>query len=383
MTDSSQTPNAASGTAAARPEPESGRRGDDHRQALDRAIALTDPAARADALAALAPDLPPPLLQEAFAAAQAIADPAARERTLAAIAPVFAAAATPASGARKFASLLAQAMSGTWSERLLVLASLVLALLVFGGLAWVCWYWWLLGIWAWGFDSFTWRSFVAPIVVLYLAIIPFVAVWAFPALVEFWGEYGSLRQQVSSAREAQRNIERELQQDDPHRLVLVLSYSREMLAEYYAIAMSQAQRSFRYCLIAMWLGFIVLIAGVIDSFVPLSEVLVAQLGGAPLADAAAATVASNDLVLLTGVVIEFIAAAFLWVYRFSIRQQTYYYRRQLRLHNALLAHRLSADMGNDRAAAIGKIVERLLDDMDTAEPTPPNAGGLRRLLGRA
>src|SRR3546814_11380074 len=52
----------------------------------------------------------------------------------------------------------------------------------------------------------------------------------------------------------------------------------------------------------------------------------------------------DTLVLITGVVIEFIAAAFLWVYRFSIQQQTYYYRRQIRLHNALLAHRLTGDM---------------------------------------
>src|SRR3546814_11052834 len=100
-----------------------------------------------------------------------------------------------------------------------------------------------------------------------------MAIGLFPTIVSFWNEYGALRQQVASARETQRDIERELTRNDPHGLVLMLSYSRAMLNEYYAIAMSQAQRSFRYCLIAMWLGFLVLIAGVLDNFVPLTEIL--------------------------------------------------------------------------------------------------------------
>src|SRR3546814_10095571 len=72
----------------------------------------------------------------------------------------------------------------------------------------------------------------------------------------------------------------------------------------------------------------------------------------------------DTLVLITGVVIEFIAAAFLWVYRFSIQQQTYYYRRQIRLHNALLAHRLTGDMTQAKDESVKMIVERLLEDME-------------------
>src|SRR3546814_656150 len=89
-------------------------------------------------------------------------------------------------------------------------------------------------VWEWGFEAFGWKSFVAPLAILYLVIIPFMAIGLFPTIVSFWNEYGALRQQVASARETQRDIERELTRNDPHGLVLMLSYSRAMLNEYYA-----------------------------------------------------------------------------------------------------------------------------------------------------
>src|SRR3546814_5992769 len=127
----------------------------------------------------------------------------------------------------------------------------------------------------------------------------------------------------------------------------MLSYSRAMLNEYYAIAMSQAQRSFRYCLIAMWLGFLVLIAGVLDNFVPLTEILFPGSSGTTVQGIAGQGHVSSDpdtLVLITGVVIEFIAAAFLWVSRFSIPQQTYYYSPQITLNHRILAPSLPGDI---------------------------------------
>lgn len=368
--------------ARAAPEAVSkGERGWQRRE-LARIKSLPTAAEQADGLSAIAADIKSQtFLQDAIRQAEKIGDPDARRRALAALAPALA-ATIDTSGTRKLASLLTQIATGTWGERLMVILSLLLAVVAFGGLAYVCWYSWMTGVWSWGFDAFSWRSFVAPIVVLYLAIIPFAGIMVFPAIAQFWTEYGSLRQQISSARNAQRRIEEKLQENDPHDLVLVLSYSREMLGEYYAIAMNQAQRSFRYCLIAMWLGFTVLILGVLDSFVPLGALATAQLGGTPFAPGNATPVDANELVLITGAVIEFIAAAFLWVYRFSIKQQTYYYRRQLRLHNALLAYRLTADMGDARNAAIGKIVERLLEDMETSDLAPPDATGFRKLIGK-
>src|SRR3546814_20189843 len=97
----------------------------------------------------------------------------------------------------------------------------------------------------------------------------------------------------------------------------------------------------------MWLGFLVLIAGVLDNFVPLTEILFPGSSGTTVDGIAGPGHVSSDpdtLGLITGVVIELIAAAFLWVYRFSTKQQTDHHRRQLMLTIALLAHPLQGDL---------------------------------------
>src|SRR3546814_16043954 len=128
----------------------------------------------------------------------------------------------------------------------------------------------------------------------------------------------------------------------------------------------------------MWLGFLFLIAGVLDNFVPLTEILFPGSSGTTVDGIAGQGHVSSDpdtLVLITGVVIEFIAAAFLWVYRFSIQQQTYYYRRQIRLHNALLAHRLTGEMQQAKAESVKMTVERLLGHRQGPAPPLPEPTG--------
>jgi hypothetical protein len=285
---------------------------------------------------------------------------------------------------RDFAKVMA---NGRWSDWIMILVSGAVVLLLLGGLVWLCWLLWLPAVWTWGFERLSWKSVVAPFAIFYLAAGPFISFALFPALISFWSEYGALRQQVKSARDAQLDIEQKLlANEDPNQLVLILSYSREMLSEYYAIAMSQAQRSFRYCLIAMWLGFLILIVGVLDSFAPLKEIITASSMDLTLAEfltqypALATALDPNEFVLITGAVIEFIAAIFLWVYRFSIQQQTYYYRRQLKLHNALLAHRLTRDMGQMKDETIKLVIERLLDELDTPTMASPSSAGIGKLL---
>ena len=88
----------------------------------------------------------------------------------------------------------------------------------------------------------------------------------------------------------------------------------------------------------------------------------------------------NTVVLLTGVVLEFIAAAFLWVYRFSIQQQTYYYQRQLKLHNVLLAHRISSAMGDGKDESVKLVIEKLLEEASPQGIEPPTSAGVGKLL---
>src|SRR3546814_11991250 len=104
-------------------------------------------------------------------------------------------------------------------------------------------------VWEWGFEAFGWKSFVAPLAILYLVIIPFMAIGLFPTIVSFWNEYGALRQQVASARDTQRDMQRELPRKDPHGIVLMRSNSRAQPHEFYAIAMSPATSRLRQCLL--------------------------------------------------------------------------------------------------------------------------------------
>ncbi len=343
---------------------------------------IVDERARSRVLIEMAEHLSPVQLHRAFAIAREISDEEARRDALAAIA-IRIVPGSEAGLSRRIAALAVQWARGQWSDRLLMLVSFALVAVAFAGLAWICWFWWLPVVWEWGFGRLTWASLVAPFAMIYLVIIPFAAVWLAPAITNFWAEFGALRQDVESARVSQQDIEQELREDDPQGLVLMLSYSRAVLSEYYAIAMSQAQRSFRYCLIAMWLGFAVLITGVLDSFLPMRGLLPGYLP--PGTDGVAALGAGGDdrntLVLLTGAVIEFIAAAFLWVYRFSIQQQTYYYRRQLSLHNALLAHRLATTM-EAKDDSTKMIVERLLQDMEGPSSELHGSRGIMGLLKR-
>ncbi|MGQ9927598.1 MAG: hypothetical protein ACUVS4_12110, partial [Chloroflexaceae bacterium] len=80
------------------------------REALAAARAITDADDRAEALAALAPHLPPDLLREALAAARAITDADDRAEALAALAPHL--AATPMADAAFLPTLRLLAQRG-------------------------------------------------------------------------------------------------------------------------------------------------------------------------------------------------------------------------------------------------------------------------------
>jgi hypothetical protein len=236
-----------------------------------------------------------------------------------------------------------------------------------------------------------------------------------------------LSKEVGAAIDAQKEIEEQLLKNDPYQIVKVVSYSRETLREYYTIGRNQAKKSFRYSLIAMWLGFIVLLLGVTNAIMPVYQIyqqfeevrgekvtaernqdtltkqqeLLAK-GQEKIEGEASeknkakeddknntekktqvieATLSeANDIVLLTGAVIEFIAAVFLWVYRYSIRQLTLFYSRQLKFHNVLLAHRLTANMEEKKEETLMKIIDKMFEEKDQPELETPSGKG-KGLIG--
>lgn len=136
----------------------------------------------------------------------------------------------------------------------------------------------------------------------------------------------------------------------------LLRYSRVQLEAYYEIGLTQTQRSFRYSVIAMWIGFSVIVSGIVIRVVDLGK-----FGVRPL-DSDVST-----LIIVSGAIIEVISALFLWVYRSSIRQLTYFYNRQLYNHSVLMSQRIAETMTS--ADEVKKtIIEQLLDRSWTFEP---------------
>lgn len=227
---------------------------------------------------------------------------------------------------------------------------------------WFAWFKLLPQIWDWSFTEFSFRSIVGGFGVFFLALLPIYApVGAFLAtayVIEAYADEAAKRvnQVLERGSAEQANVEDELAAQDKTGLVPLLRYSRVQLEAYYAIGLTQTQRSFRYSIIAMWIGFAVIVSGIIIRVVDLD-----RFGLRPL-DTDVST-----LIIVSGAIIEVISALFLWVYRSSIRQLTYFYNRQLYNHSVLMSQRIADTMGS--ADEVKKtIIEKLLDRSWTFEP---------------
>jgi hypothetical protein len=145
--------------------------------------------------------------------------------------------------------------------------------------------------------------------------------------------------------------------DDP---VDYAAYSRKALRAYYLMGQNQVNLSFYIGVAAMVFGFLFLVAGLCVQMLDPSklpwlrqdvDVTFIAVGG--------------------GLIIEFVAATFIWVYRTAIVQLNVYYRRQALVHSALLAMAVAGKAGGDVQASVRRIVETLLTPPD--EPVLPEA----------
>ena len=178
------------------------------------------------------------------------------------------------------------------------------------------------------------------------------ALWAvIGGLLKIYAENASRKVDKIVARgsEELNQIESELATADKSGLVPLLRYSRVQLEAYYRMGLTQTQRSFRHSVIAMWIGFAVIVGGLVVRIFDLTKFGLirpdANLG---------------MLVIASGAIIEVISALFLWVYRTSIRQLTYFYNRQIYNHSVLISQRIAETMtSSDDIKKV--IIEKLLD----------------------
>jgi hypothetical protein len=222
--------------------------------------------------------------------------------------------------------------------------------------------------WHWipGFFGFTFLLAIPIYVVMGAS-----ALTAFVADLSLSVEDAVVRDAQQSVRETEHEAITRLEQTDSAGLLPLLKYSRAQLEAYYAVGLSQTRKSYFNSVLAMWLGFILLLVGVALYVGP-----VERLGLKP------PTQDFNILIMSGAAIIEFISALFLWVYRSSTGQLTYFYDRQMHTHTSILCFRIASTMEKANSDDTKKaIVNKVLEWTYTPE-RPPVAGaaGLRALL---
>lgn len=250
-------------------------------------------------------------------------------------------------------------------------------------LAWACWFVFLPGLWVDEAGRSILRvasiggalrvvgTLVGSIV---LAVIP---VWGWMLAYAMTGALfdatvGGENDAVTRARQRVRETEddalRRLEKTDDAGLLPLLRYSRAQLDAYYAMGLGQTRRAFLNAALAMWLGFLLLVGGIALYIGPVEQLGLAR----PPGD-------FQWLILASAIVIEVVSALFLWVYRSTIGQLTFYYRLQMQGHSAIMCFRIATTM-KEPDAAKRAVIDKLLGAAPEPErPAPMGAKGLLAL----
>lgn len=237
-------------------------------------------------------------------------------------------------------------------------------------IAWLCWWIGMRELWHWVGGNLL-RGAAAALGSLFLFAGP---VWGWMAALGFTqavadatltGDAATLADARARVRETEDDALDRFEATDEAKLLPLLRYSRAQLDAYYAMGLAQTRRSFVNAAIAMWLGFLILIAGILLYIAPLEQIGIAR----PRGD-------FNTLILASALIVEVISALFLWVYRSTIGQLTFYYRLQMQSHTAILSFRIASTM--DKADdAKRAIIDKLLGASLVPErPTLRGARGL-------
>jgi hypothetical protein len=147
-------------------------------------------------------------------------------------------------------------------------------------------------------------------------------------------------------------LERAIAEKDTPGLSQILRLSRLELQLWHNSTLKQNQRSFRYAILAMWVGFAILTVGLASAF-----------GVAGLESPESGLLDINVVVLASGAIVEFVSGLFLWIYKSSQNQFRYFYDRQMANYDVLMAYRV-ADTMAERDECKSSVVETLLSSFD-------------------
>lgn len=256
----------------------------------------------------------------------------------------------------------------TFYQKVTFLFIATFILLVSGLFGYFCWFDWLPNLWEWGFSPLSFKAILAVLGAIYLIIIPFLPLYYFFSKGDIFEIFTEEAEKRHAEEQNKLNDEEELFdeliKEDSEKLVRLTTFSRIELNRYYETNLSQTKRSYRSCMAAMWIGFSIISFGIILFLKP-----------SLLTEKGAVEMNFTILTIGSGVVIEIIAALFLWIYKSSLEQSTYFYNRQIFIHNTLLAFRIANTMKEpDQSKNI--IIEKMLDfALKTYQPTKINNKG--------
>lgn len=236
-----------------------------------------------------------------------------------------------------------------------LLASILFGLTASVASSYFCIYKWLPELWDWGFNPTTWRSILSVLGAIYLVlggIAPiFLIADTIQGIIGLFAEDAEkeFNEKLNEILKKQISYEEKLEANDDLGLIPLVTYSRIELEQYYKIGLTQTQKSYTYSIVSMWIGFFIIIFGIILYLFP-PEITNKDLTSGNF----------HILTIASGIFTEFISALFLWIYKSSINNLTYFYNRQIFIHNTLLAYKISTSM-KDGDIAKKIIVEKILD----------------------
>lgn len=233
-------------------------------------------------------------------------------------------------------------------------------------------------LWVWSFVRW-WHWIISIFGILISLIIPLwagmlaVELSALAADITFTDESPDVKEANERVAKTEVDVLQLMENEDEAKLLPLLRYSRVQLEAYYASGLKQTKRSYNNAMIAMWLGFTLLVAGIALFVIPLQQFSIDK-----------PNTEFSYVIMGSAAIIEFIAAMFLWIYRSTNGQLTYYYRLQMRSHTAVLSFRMASTMTDLQDETKRYIIENMVDPSIIPErPDVMSSKGVAALLRKS
>ena len=188
-----------------------------------------------------------------------------------------------------------------------IIIFLVLSLIFLGAATYFSWRYFLLGAIAWS-NEVAWRWIIGWFLVLFAACIPiYIFIGIGSVIIPAINAAGKLKEEqvLDELDTIEKNIRGS---DEP---VDFARYSRKALDAYYHMGQNQVRISFYIGVAAMIFGFLFLLGGLLIQVLDTTKITAVPLKP---------NVNVNVISVGGGIIIEFIAATFLWIYRAAIVQ---------------------------------------------------------------